>query len=331
MNNKRENTDPFLDPVELFEKEVFDWEKYYGEIFIRFSQIIDRIKGKLPHFRMSLRNRKNLNAYLERLSDALAKALTQEEQIILIKGAQNQIREVRSALAHCYTTIVAFEDAFDKALALIERIPEDKVVSTNSSSLNSLGSIQEKKVSGKRLLEELQEIYSLIPEIDTVQIKKEYNEEMDENEAKVEKVRIGDILVKAGVITEEQLQKALIYQKQSGYKEHLGSILVRLGYIDDVALSHVFARQSGYPFIGNLQRETVHTGVLRIIPERLARQHDCMPLQIRGNTLRVAMANPYDLLAIEDLKLVSNCSLDIVVSTKVQIVSMIQKYYSYKY
>lgn len=329
MNTNRGNIDPFKDPMELFEREIVDWEKYYGEIFLRFSQVIDRLKVKLPHFRMSLRNRRTLNAYLEQISVALAKALTQEEQVLLIKGAQNQIREVRSALAHCYTAIVAFESAFDTAIALIERIPEDKVSSAIPSSSVSSFSNQEKKVSGKVSLEELQEVFGLIPEVEAVRKSLKYSkEEISEDEAKIEKIRIGDILVKEGIITEEQLQKALIYQKHSGYKEHLGNILVRLGYIDDVALSQVFARQSGYPFIKNLQNEIVHTGALRVIPERLARRHDCMPLQVRGNTLRVAMANPYDLLAIEDLKLVSNCSLDIVVSTKNQINSMIRKYYS---
>lgn len=328
MNVHRENIDPFTDPIELFEKEVVDWEKYYGEIFFRFSQIIDRIKDKLPHFRISLKNRRTLNAYLEQLSYELAQARTQEEQIILIKRAQNQIRELRSILAHCYTAIVAFEDAFDKALTLIERIPEDKVASAIPSSLRLLGSAQNKMGSEKGVLNELQQIQGLIPDIETFQERVKYKEEMADSEIRMEKVRIGDILVKEGIITEGQLQKALIYQKHSGYKEHLGSILVRLGYVDDVALSRVFARQSGYLFIENLQKEIVHTGALRIIPERLARQHDCMPLQVRGNTLRVAMANPYDLLAIEDLKLVSNCSLDIVVATKNQIVSMIRKYYS---
>ncbi|MGC8737446.1 MAG: hypothetical protein ACP5UA_02220 [Candidatus Hydrogenedens sp.] len=321
LYNEPEDTDP----LEVIEKEVIDWVKYYGEIYLRFSQIIDRLKDKLPRLRMVLRNRKNLNVYLQKVQESLSKAKTREEQSLLQRKAKNQIREIRSALAHCYTAIVAFEDAFDRTISMIERLPEDSISVSNTSSKEI-----RKMVSEDELLQELQRVHGLISGIDAVQRGMEYSGDMKkkEEEENLEKLRIGDILLKEGVITEEQLNKALIYQKQSSYKEHLGTVLVRLGFVDDVVLSKVLAKQSGYPFLENLRNEVVHPLVLKIIPERMARQHECMPLQIRGNTLRVAIANPYDLLAFEDLKLASNCTLDIVIAPRTQIFSMIQKYYS---
>ncbi len=312
------------DPLEPIEKEVIDWEKYYGEIFLRFSQIIDRLKDKLPRLRMVLRNRKSLNMYLQRVRDSFAKATSQEEQNLLLRKAQNQIREIRSALVHCYTAIVAFEDAFDRTIELIERIPED-----NHAISKGVTSPPRRMVSEEELLNELQKVNNLISSIDTKQIGEMSGDgNKPEGEDISEKSRIGDILLEEGIINAEQLNQALIYQKQSSFKEHLGTVLIRLGFVDDVTIAKVLAKQSGYPFSEDLRKEVIHSMALRVIPQRLARQHECMPLQIRGNTLRIAVSNPFNLLALEDLKLASNCSLDIVVAPKSQIIAMIRRYYS---
>lgn len=313
------------DPLDTIEKEVIDWEKYYGEIYLRFSQIIDRVKDKLPRLRMVLRNRRSLNVYLQRIHDSLLRTSNREEQFLIQRRAQNQIREIRSALAHCYTAIVAFEDAFDRTIAMIERLPEDNMSITPASVSGST-----KMVSEEELLQELQKVHGLISGIDSVQRSVEYVGEMrkKEEDESAEKLRIGDILLEEGIITKEQLNKALLYQKQSSYKEHLGMVLIRLGFVDDVTISKAVAKQSGYPFVEDLRKEIVHSMALRVIPERLARQHECMPLQIRGNTLRIAITNPFNLLAIEDLKLASNCTLDIVVAPRSQVIAMIRRYYS---
>lgn len=313
------------DLLEQIEKEVIDWEKYYGEIFLRFSQIIDRLKDKLPRLRMVLRNRKTLNIYLQKILESLSRASTQEERFLIQRKAQNQIREIRSALAHCYTAIIAFEDAFDRTIAMLESLPEDNVSVSAISVSDST-----KMISEEELFKELQKVQGLISGMDSIKRNIEYkgNVEKKEEDENIEKLRIGDILLEEGVITEEQLNKALLYQKQSSYREHLGTVLKRLGFVDDITISRILAKQSGYPFIEDLTNEVVHSMALKVIPERLARQHECIPLQIRGNTLRIAITNPFNLLALEDLKLVSNCSLDIVVAPKSQIIAMIRRYYS---
>ncbi|HOK10322.1 MAG TPA: hypothetical protein PLT82_12035 [Candidatus Hydrogenedens sp.] len=316
------------DPIEIIELEIADWDKYHREIFARFSTIIERITERLPRFRHSLKNRKSLNAYFQRVKNLLDKANSLEERKNLSKKAQGQIREIRSALAHCYTAIVAFENAFNTTLALLERIPEDTI-----SVSSDISTIIKSKTQEEELLKELQMVQGMGPASPKSEIKSEFvsvmkEEEIEETE---EKVKIGDLLVREGIISREQLHKALVYQRQGSHKrEHLGSILVRLGYVDEDTISKVLAKQSGYPYIEDLRNEIVHHMALSIIPERLARQHECMPLQIRGNTLRVAISNPYNLLAIEDLKLVSNCALDIVVSSRKQIFSMIHYWYNIK-
>lgn len=319
LYNEPENNDP----LEAIEKEIIEWKKYYGDISLSFSNIIDRLKDKLPRLRMLLRNRKSLNTYLQRIQESFSKTTTREEQFLLQRRTLNQLREIRSALAHCYTAIIAFEDAFDRTVTMIERLPEDTISMSPVSSQS-----HKKMVSEEELLQELQRVHGLISGIDAVQRGVEYSGDIKKGEEDSEKLRIGDILLKEGVITEEQLNKALVYQKQSSYKEHLGMVLVKLGFVDDITIAKVLAKQSGYPFIEDLRKEIVHSIALKVIPERMARQHECMPLQIRGNTLRVAIANPYNLLAFEDLKLASNCTLDIIIAPRNQIIAMIQKYYA---
>ncbi len=313
------------DPLDPIEKEAIDWEKYYGEISFRFSQLIDRVKDKLPRLRMLLRNRKSLNMYIQRVRESLLKTTNREEQFTIQRKAQNQIREIRSALAHCYTAMVAFEEAFDRTVALIERIPEDNIT---MSSVSVSG--PSKMVSEEELLQELQRVRGLISGIESIQRGVEYSggTKIGEEGEGSEKLKLGDILLEEGIITKEQLNKALLYQKQNSYKEHLGTVLIRLGLVDDVTIARILAKQSGYPFSEDLRNEIVHSMALRVIPERLVRQHECIPLQIRGNTLRVAVANPFNLLALEDLKLASNCTLDIIVAPRNQITSLIRKYYS---
>ncbi len=311
------------DPLEPIEREIIDWGKYHEEIFLRFSQVIDRLKEKLPRLRMVLRNRRTLNTYLQRIRELMLQPRTSEERLLIQKKAQNQIREIRSALAHCYTAIAAFEEAFDRTLSLMERIPEDNLTKQSTPITTN----PPKSISEEDLLNELQKVHGIISGIEAIQQGVEYTGKTYEEDTQ-EKQRLGDILVEEGIITREQLNKALLYQKQSSSKEHLGIVLQRLGFVDDVTIAKVLAKQSGYPFAEDLRNEFVHSMALKLIPERLARQHVCMPLQVRGNTLRVAISNPHNLLALEDLKLASNCTLDIIVAPKNQILYMIRKYYS---
>ncbi|MCX8064656.1 MAG: hypothetical protein N3G21_05730 [Candidatus Hydrogenedentes bacterium] len=315
------------------DREILEWSKYYSEIFSRITQMVDRIRDKLPRFKISLQNRRRLNAFMKKLQSSVQRAITVEEKTRLIYLAQEQIREIRSALAHCYTATVAFEDALERTLRLLEGLPEDTVeVETHE------GKSKEIEVGSQQTPEDsfFKEFYRKVPGLVTNEeiLRKQWDRkegeepELEREEEYAEKLRFGEILIKEGVVTREQLQKALLYQRQmSSRREPLGSILVRLGYTDDVSIARALAKQSGYTFISNLTDYPIHSSAVKLVPERLARTHECMPLEVRGNTLRIAIANPYNLLALEDLKLVTNCNLEIVVAPKGQIMSMIRRSY----
>ncbi|GEM_PF-864279 len=321
------------DSIKGLNKEILEWSKYYSEAFPRISQMIDRIIQRLPRFRATLRDRRRLNAFVKKIQATVENAVTIEGKRRAIFLAESQIKEIRSAIAQCYTAIVAFDDALDRTMKLLELLPEDTVdVVGDSDTKTQSIEVSSRQIPEDKFLREIQaKPAGFISQQDlyTGQYSpQEEKVEIEGEEDYTEKLRFGELLIKEKVITREQLQKALLYQKQmNNRREPLGSIIVRLGYTDDVSIARALAKQSGYPFIADLTNYPIQGAALRLVPERIARMHECIPLEVRGNTLKVAIANPYNLLALEDLKLVTNCTLEIVVAPKGQIMSMIRRNY----
>lgn len=136
--------------------------------------------------------------------------------------------------------------------------------------------------------------------------------------------KLGDFLVERKVITTDQLEKALIVQQGKGGL--LGEILVELGFCDEEAIAQVLTVQYGFPFLP-LSNYEVDTEVLKIIPENMARQFMLIPIDRVGETLTVAMANPLNQQAIEDLEMVTGCSILVFISTTTEIRKAIDHYY----
>jgi len=113
-------------------------------------------------------------------------------------------------------------------------------------------------------------------------------------------MRLGDILVSTGLITHDQLQGALQEQKASG--ERLGSVLIRLGYVTEFDMASVLAEQLGYPFIPNPAAE-IDPDVVPLVSEETAKQYQAVPVRMEGSGLVVAMADPLNFLAIDDISL----------------------------
>ena len=112
--------------------------------------------------------------------------------------------------------------------------------------------------------------------------------------------RLGDLLTEAGMITPAQLEQALQEQKRRG--ERLGKVLIRLGFITEASILEVLEFQLGFPKVVladyHLDPEVVH-----LVPEALARRYQAIPIRLDGNRLLVAMADPLNLLALDDLRL----------------------------
>ena len=114
--------------------------------------------------------------------------------------------------------------------------------------------------------------------------------------------RLGDLLVREGVITREQLSKALAEQKQNGHR--VGYNLVKLGFIPEIELTKMLAKQYRMPAV-DLSRFEVDPKIAKMIPTELAQKNLVLPLKREGRTLTVAMADPTNLGVLEDLKFIT--------------------------
>ena len=136
--------------------------------------------------------------------------------------------------------------------------------------------------------------------------------------------RIGDLLVKEGLITREQLQKALDEQRQSGTR--VGYNLVKLGFIQENELTRTLARQFKMPAV-DLSKFEVDTKIIKLVPTDLATKNLVLPLKRDGRTLTVAMADPTNLGVIEDLKFITRYDIFPVIAGEFTLRNVIEKHY----
>jgi hypothetical protein len=139
------------------------------------------------------------------------------------------------------------------------------------------------------------------------------------------KRRIGDILVAAGLVAQDQLDGALEEQETSRHRR-LGEILVSRGYTAEDLIAKVLASQVQAPYV-ELDFSTVERGAPALISERLAAHHACIPIRVTDDELTLAMSNPLDLIAIEDVELASGRRVNPVVATASNIAAAIDRYY----
>src|SRR3990172_37890 len=136
--------------------------------------------------------------------------------------------------------------------------------------------------------------------------------------------RLGDMLVKATLITKDQLQKALQQQESAGGR--IGSHLVKLGFISEDDITSFLSRQYGVPSI-NLSHFEVDPNVIKLIPSEIAQKHQVIPINRTGNVLTVAMADPSNIFAIDDIKFMTGFKVEPVVAAETSIKNAINKHY----
>ena len=141
-----------------------------------------------------------------------------------------------------------------------------------------------------------------------------------------EKKSFGDFLVRSGVITADQLMKALQEQKRGA--EMLEQTLVRLKYADESRVFQSLAEYSDLPFV-DLDTYLIDEKVLHLIPEELARRHRLIPLFKIGSTLTVAMANPLNIHALDEIKSKTRTDVEIAISTDEKIKRAIDQHYGF--
>ncbi len=136
--------------------------------------------------------------------------------------------------------------------------------------------------------------------------------------------RLGSMLVSSGLITDDQLKKALAAQKSEGGR--LGTILVKLGFVQEDKLMTFLSKQYGVPYV-DLARFEINPQFIKHIPAEVAQKYRIMPINRSGATITIAMVDPSNIFAIDDIKFMTGYNVEAVVATEGAIVEAIKKYY----
>ena len=137
-------------------------------------------------------------------------------------------------------------------------------------------------------------------------------------------VSIGDLLLKEKRITPDQLQQALHQQKADGGK--IGLTLVQMGFVKDEEITTLLSKQYGVPSI-NLAQFEIDPAVIKLIPPDTANKYQIVPLSRAGATLTIAMTDPTNVFAMDDIKFMTGYNVEPVVASETAVVGAIQKYY----
>lgn len=141
------------------------------------------------------------------------------------------------------------------------------------------------------------------------------------------KIRLGDVLVERGVITQEQLEQGLQLQKGSGRK--LGETLIDEGFTTEEAIGRALSNQLGYDMI-DLQNVAIPEDVLGLVPGNVLERYKVLPFEYASdnmNVIRVAMADPMDMAAMDDIAIITNLQVEPVISTTRSIMLALDKYF----
>jgi type IV pilus assembly protein PilB len=139
-----------------------------------------------------------------------------------------------------------------------------------------------------------------------------------------EKKRLGDILIQAGMITPDQVTVAIEAQKKT--KERLGKSLIRLGFITEENLIKTLAHQLKLNYV-NLKEEKIDTSLVKLIPEKVARRHLVLPLTQMGQVLMVAMADPLNIFALDDLAFKTGLEIEPVITSEQDLLNALDTHY----
>lgn len=135
---------------------------------------------------------------------------------------------------------------------------------------------------------------------------------------------IGDILISKGILTKEQLESAVKEQKRTG--EYLGTVMVRMGLVNENNLLTALSEQFNIPY-RSIKDVPIEDKVITAVPPRYAWHYKFMPLKLKGNILMIAVSNPLDIWLPEDIKLNLGYDVEVVLASEQEIRDCLRKYY----
>jgi len=137
--------------------------------------------------------------------------------------------------------------------------------------------------------------------------------------------QLGEILKESGIITDVQLKKALEAQKETGYL--IGEMLISMGYAKEEEIARALTIQYGFPYLP-LDSYEIDKDIIKIIPAEVVKKYGAIPIDKIGTTLTVAMVNPLNLTALEELESITKCTVQPFVTTSSSLQKALKRYYT---
>ncbi|MFC5704237.1 GspE/PulE family protein [Cohnella faecalis] len=139
--------------------------------------------------------------------------------------------------------------------------------------------------------------------------------------------KLGDLLIEAGLLTEEQLQSAL--EEQGKSKLRLGDVLISKNYVTEQQVIDVLVHQLGIPYV-QVHELPIDSQVISLVPQKLAERQKVLPVSREGNKLVVAMNNPLDYFAIDELRMTTGMQIVPVITSKEELERSISRFYGFQ-
>ena len=139
--------------------------------------------------------------------------------------------------------------------------------------------------------------------------------------------KLGKLLISANLITDKQLNEALVAIRQSKGATRLGSTLVKMGYIQEEKLLQFLSQQYRVPAVDLKMYQHIDPAIIKLVPLELVKKHMVLPLRRVGATVTVAMLDPTNMLALDDLKFRTNYTIEPVIAAESALIEAVKKYY----
>lgn len=319
-----------LEAMGSLREEVQAWRSETAAWFERIAappQEPQDIAGEVASLREALHVLKGeVSALREEMARAYRSEETESSPLQALAADAHDLRESLAAMREDVAGLTQLAGKIEEVKHILQAGREfNELVEERTWEHHATASHDDDSTTMAR--ETLQEVARLRAQLDSAApaVQDVPDERLHAFDATGHRRRMGEILVEAGVISEEQLALALSEQEQAPHRR-LGSILIEMGFTGESVVARVLASQLRTRFV-QLEQEPIDPEALRLISSRLARHHVCLPLDATAQRLTLAMANPFDLIAIDDVELASRRQVDAVVATPTDINDAITRLY----
>lgn len=281
------------------------------------------------------------NAVDRELAEALEQVTAAERELATARQSHEQAlatqEELGEQLAQLHKQL---ENERDRVRSFEEQVEDEKSKGTKATLAaqlaEALQEAEEARTEARELRRALEQANrataatSAAPTASEAPAKRSSEEEVNLVRQAAEakgggKFTIGELLINAGLVTQEQVDEAIEEQRQDRH-QHIGAILVRNGWASEDAVAQALAYQCNVDFV-RLADLNLNAESTALISERIANQHGCVPIESDDVSITLAMVNPLNLVAIEDIERLTSRKVEVVVGAPREIQEAISKFY----